>query len=199
MIGWLRGVVRQVQSPPVLIDVGGVGYEVEVSQRLLEKLPAVGEICELYTEDIHKDDSRTLYGFPNRTEREFFRMLTGISGVGPRTALAILSTLGIDGLQQAVATGDQKALVRVPGIGAKTARRILVDLSDSLQVLLDSLDSGGAATQGSDDVRSALEALGYSRSEAVQMLRVARQGVDGEMDSAELLRRALQSAKQGDS
>ena len=165
MIGRLSGILREKRPPQVLVDVGGVGYEVDVPMSTLYQLPATGETVTLHTHLLVREDAHQLFGFGTLQEREAFRLLTKISGVGARIALAVLSGLSVAELGQAVAIQDSGRFTRIPGIGKKTAERLLLELKDKLP-------AGGAtlapATAGSSpgDILSALLALGYNPKEA---------------------------------
>ena len=158
MIGRLSGKLLAKQPPQILIDVAGVGYEVDVPMSTFCKLPAEGESVTLLTHFVVREDALLLYGFATPAEREAFRALIRISGVGPRIALALLSGLTVDQLAQAVESGEAGLLTRVPGIGKKTAERLLLELKGKL--------AGAALVGGILDILSALVALGYSEREA---------------------------------
>ena len=166
MIGRLTGRLAVKQPPQVLVDVGGVSYEVDVPMSTLYTLPATGETVTLFTHLSVKEDSHTLYGFATLEERAAFRQLIRISGVGPRTALAVLSGLSVAELTQSVALQDTERLTKIPGIGKKTAERLLLELRGKLASL--------APTPGAEkpaDVLNALLALGYSEKEALAATR----------------------------
>ena len=164
MIGRLAGTLLHKLPPQVLIDVQGVGYEVEVPMSTLYDLPALGQPVVLLTQQIVREDAHLLYGFLTATEREAFRQLIRISGVGPRMALAVLSGMSVGELAQAVALQESARLTRVPGIGKKTAERLLLELKGRLA---EALPSAAAPAQGAHaDIVQALVALGYSDKEA---------------------------------
>ena len=169
MIGRLAGLLAEKNPPQLLIDVGGVGYEVDVPMSTFYQLPALGERVLLLTHFVVREDAQVLYGFLTAEERATFRLLVKISGVGPRTALAILSGLSVAELAQAVSLQESGRLVKVPGIGKKTAERLLLELKGKLGA-----DLARPATVASDaqaDILQALLALGYSDREAAASLK----------------------------
>ena len=168
MIGRLTGTLAEKTPPQVLIDVAGVGYELDVPMSTFYTLPALGERLTLLTHLVVREDAHLLYGFASPPERATFRQLIRIAGIGPRTALAILSGLSVSELAQAVSRQDSARLVKVPGIGKKTAERLLLELKDKLAP-----DLSGAAAVTSDsqvDIVQALLALGYNEREAAAAL-----------------------------
>ncbi len=169
MIGRLSGLLAGKTPPRVLIDVGGVGYEVDVPMSTFYHLPALGERVVLLTHFVVREDAQLLYGFLSAPERATFREVLKISGVGPRTALAILSGLSVTELAQAVSLQDSARLVKVPGIGKKTAERLLLELKGKLAPDLSLPASQGSATQ--TDIAQALMALGYNEREAQAALK----------------------------
>jgi Holliday junction DNA helicase RuvA len=172
VIGWLRGVLRDRESGQVVVDVQGVGYVVRVPASTLLELPKDGATVELLVSTLVREDAITLHGFRTREERDLFDRLLTVSGVGPRTSLAALSALGPDDLARAIASGDSRRLASVPGIGRKTAERIVIDLRDKVAPA-----GGGAARPAGpeDDVRSALVNLGYPEKAAGKALEQARE------------------------
>ena len=184
MIGRLSGKLAGKHPPQVLVDVGGVAYELDVPMSTFYGLPATGEAVTLFTHLSVKEDSHTLYGFATLEERSAFRQLIRISGIGPRTALAVLSGLSVSELAQAVSLQDVTRLTKIPGIGKKTAERLLLELKGKLGSL--------GATPGADkasDVLNALLALGYSEKEALAATRDLAPGTP----VAEGIRAALKS------
>lgn len=165
MIGRLNGLLLEKHPPWLLLDVNGVGYELEVPMSTFYHLPAVGEKAVLLTHFAVREDAQVLYGFLTRKEREAFRLLIRISGVGPRLALAVLSGLSVDELAQAVATQEIGRLTRIPGIGRKTAERLLLELKGKLANALPSAP-GAAVASVTREALDALLALGYSDKEA---------------------------------
>ena len=188
MIGRLTGVVAQKSPPQVLVDVGGVAYEVDVPMSSFYHLPAVGERTSLLTHFVVREDAQQLFGFLTAAERDAFRQLIRISGVGPRTALALLSGLSVDELAQAVAHQQSVRLTKVPGIGKKTAERLLLELRGKLAP--DLAGTGAApADDAQADIVQALLALGYNEREASAALKSLPAGVG----VAEGIRLALKS------
>lgn len=164
MIGRLSGRLADKTPPQVVVDVAGVGYEVDVPMSTFFNLPALGEPVLLLTHLVVREDAQLLYGFLTVPERQTFRELIKVAGVGPRTALAILSGLSVADLTAAVATQDSARLVKVPGIGKKTAERLLLELKGRLA---DALPGAGTVASGAQaDIIQALMALGYSEKDA---------------------------------
>ena len=170
MIGKLTGTLLEKNPPEVLVDCAGVGYEVQVPMSTFYNLPAVGERVSLLTQFIVREDAQLLYGFATAPERAAFRQLIKVSGVGPRMALGILSGMGVDDLAQAITLQEVGRLVKVPGIGKKTAERLLLELKGKLGA-----DMGSAPHQASSaaqaDILQALLALGYSDKDAAAALK----------------------------
>ena len=170
MIGKLTGTLLEKTPPEVLVDCAGVGYEVQVPMSTFYNLPAVGERVSLLTQFIVREDAQLLYGFATAPERAAFRQLIKVSGVGPRMALGILSGMGVDDLAQAITLQEVGRLVKVPGIGKKTAERLLLELKGKLGA-----DMGSAPHQASSaaqaDILQALLALGYSDKDAAAALK----------------------------
>jgi Holliday junction DNA helicase RuvA len=167
MIGRLTGQLADKSSPPqVLVDVAGVGYEVDVPMSSFFNLPPAGERVTLLTHFVVREDAQTLFGFLTADERATFRQLIKISGVGPRMALSLLSGLSVADLSQAVAAQDASRLVKVPGIGKKTAERLLLELKGKLAPELARPAGVAAGGDAHGDVLQALVALGYSEREA---------------------------------
>lgn len=172
MIGKLTGNLIEKNPPEVLLDVHGVGYEVQVPMSTFYNLPGLGEKVSLLTHFIVREDAQLLYGFATPQERQTFRELIKVSGVGPRTALSVLSGMGADDLAQAVALQEAGRLVKVPGIGKKTAERLLLELKGKLG---DAIAGAGATAQiasgAQGDILQALVALGYSDKDAALALK----------------------------
>jgi len=171
MIGRLNGVLLEKTPPLVLIDVNGVGYECEVPMSTFYNLPAIGEKVVLLTQFIVREDAQLLYGFGSDRERLTFRQLLKVNGVGAKSALSILSGLSVDDLVQAVALQDTALLTRVPGVGKKTAERLLLELKDKFSIDGMSIVQGGQAKSASSDVLNALLALGYNEREALAAVK----------------------------
>ncbi|QIL81949.1 Holliday junction branch migration protein RuvA [Diaphorobacter sp. HDW4A] len=169
MIGKLTGTLLEKNPPEVLVDCNGVGYEVQVPMSTFYNLPAVGERVALLTQFIVREDAQLLYGFGSVEERQTFRELIKISGVGPRTALAILSGMGVGDLAQAISLQEAGRLVKVPGIGKKTAERLLLELKGKLGA--DIGIKAHAVNDAQADILQALLALGYNDKEAAAALK----------------------------
>lgn len=202
MIGRIVGTLIHKQAPEILVDVGGVGYELQVPMTTLFQLPALGDVVTLVTHHAVREDAQTLYGFVDERDRELFRQLIRVNGVGPKLALAILS--GMDGKRfaRAVRGGDLSSLTALPGVGKKTAERLLVEMRDKLTAWVDEEGAEAvpkSASQGVQDklgdAESALVSLGYKPAEAARMVAaVDAESID---DSEELIRLALRSSLRG--
>jgi holliday junction DNA helicase RuvA len=168
MIGRIAGVLLEKNPPAVLVEAAGVGYEIDVPMSTFYNLPATGERVTLLTHLAIREDAHQLFGFGSAAEREAFRQLIRISGIGSRTALSVLSGLSVADLAQAVALQDAARLTRVPGIGKKTAERLLLELKDKLAP---AVAAPTASHDGAADMQRALMALGYSEKEAAAALR----------------------------
>jgi len=184
LIGRLSGKLAAKQPPQVLIDVGGVAYELDVPMSTFYSLPATGEAVSLYTHLVVREDAHVLYGFATLEERAAFRQLIRISGIGARTALAVLSGLSVGDLAQAVTLQEAARLTRIPGIGKKTAERLLLELKGKLAEA-----TAAAGGRAGSDVVNALVALGYSDKEAHAAVRDLAPGVP----LAEAIRAALKA------
>ena len=194
MIGRLSGTLVDKSPPTVVLDVHDVGYEVDVPMSTFYNLPALGAAVTLLTHFVVREDAQLLYGFLTAPERSTFRELVKISGVGPRTALAILSGLSVTELGAAVSRQDSARLVKVPGIGKKTAERLLLELKGKLGAALDGVGSGAApAAEHGTDVLRALVALGYSDKEAAAAVRQLPAGT-GVSDGIRLALKSLAKA-----
>ena len=166
MIGRIHGTLITISAPKLLIDCHGVGYEVDVPMSTLYQLPAVGQVITLLTHFHVREDQQQLFGFATEAERNAFRSLIKISGVGARTALAVLSGMSVSELIQAIASQDPGALVRVPGIGKKTAERLLLELKGKLAPDLGISQNASGKPDTTSEVIQALVSLGYSDKEA---------------------------------
>jgi len=203
MIGSLAGILAHKAPPALLLEVGGVGYELEAPMSTFYDLPALGERVRLLTHLVVREDAQLLFGFATEAERRLFRGLLKIAGVGPRTALAILSGVSSAAFAQAVHEQDSAALMRIPGVGRKTAERLIIEMRDRLQeqgaaFTLAAAAAGGvaaAAPSAQAEAYGALVALGYKSAEATRLLKHATGGAEGSvLSTEELIRRALQSA-----
>ncbi len=193
MIGRITGLLLEKRPPLVLVDVQGVGYEIDVPMSTFYQMPGIGEEVILHTHLVVREDIHLLFGFSTESERQAFRQLVKISGVGARTALAVLSGLSVIDLQQAVATQDSDRLIKTPGIGKKTAERLLMELRDKLDLSLAGLVGGTStalASRDGDDILNALLSLGYNDREASWALKQLPTGVtvsDGIRQALKLL------------
>jgi Holliday junction DNA helicase RuvA len=169
MIASLRGQLKAVGEGRVIVEVGGVGYLVHVTGRTLDHLAAVGQAVELYTQMVVRENDISLFGFGSQEESDLFATLMTASGVGPRTAQSALATLAPETLRGAIARGDADALMRIPGVGRKTAQRLVLDLKDKVGLAGEAL-LAPSLTAGDADVINALTALGYSVVEAQSAL-----------------------------
>ncbi len=198
MIGKLRGIVDTVADDWLIIDVGGVGYQVYCSGRTLAALPGRGEPVELAIETYVREDSIRLFGFASELEREWFRLLDNVQGVGTRVAMAILSTLSASDLANAVALGDKAMIARAPGVGPKLAQRVVTELKDRAPVLQQidpaiaaigaAIDGGGTAPA---EAVSALVNLGYGQAQAAAAVGVAVKRAGDGAGTEALIRAAL--------
>ncbi|MFM1880847.1 MAG: hypothetical protein RLZZ344_1081 [Pseudomonadota bacterium] len=188
MIALLSGILFAKAPPRVIVQASGLGYEVDLPMSSFYGLPGVGQSVTLLTHLVVREDAHLLYGFLTEAERAAFRELIKISGIGPRIALAVLSGLSVDQLSQAVALQDAASLVKVPGIGKKTAERMLLELKGRLADSLPGASGGLVAAGGTaGEVSTALIALGYSEKEALAAVRA----LPADLDVAEGIRQAL--------
>lgn len=199
MIGFLRGRLTAKQPPSLVIEVSGVGYEIEAPMSTFYGLPAVGSDVHLFTHLVVREDAHILFGFATERERRLFRELLKVSNVGPKLALALLSGMSVDNFLMCIEAQEVDALVRIPGVGRKTAERLLIEMKDRIRHL-DALP-GVAAAAGAAQLQSgaqaeafsALVALGYKPAEVTRLLK----GVDPAAQTTEdIIRRALQAAAQ---
>ena len=195
MIGFLRGTLVSKRPPQLTVDVGGVGYALETPMSTFYRLPDAGESLTVLTHLLVREDAHLLYGFSTEAERALFRKLLKVSGVGARIALGILSGISAEGFRRCVLERDLITLTRIPGIGRKTAERLVVEMADSIEQLDGDEPGGAMATNGAEgEAHGALLALGYKPAEATQLL--------AELDTAqlgaeELIREALKRAHTG--
>ncbi len=187
MIGRLNGILLEKTPPLVLIDCNGVGYECEVPMSTFYNLPAIGEKVVMLTHFVVREDAQLLYGFGSNQERATFRQLLKVNGIGAKSALSILSGLSIDELVQAVALQETAMLTRVPGVGKKTAERLLLELKDKFTIDGVAAMSSSQAKSASGDVLNALISLGYNEREALATVKL----LDKEMTVAEGIKQAL--------
>ena len=177
MIGRLTGILVEKNPPQILLDVQGVAYEVDVPMSTFYNLPATGERIVLYTHLVVREDAHLLYGFGTDNERRAFRQLVKITGIGARTALSVLSGLSVTELAQAVTLQDAGRLTKIPGIGKKTAERLLLELKDKLGAELTTAVGVNRPPPVSSDVLHALAALGYSDKEAIAVVKKLPDGL----------------------
>ena len=197
MIGFLKGRLALKQPPTVLVDVNGVGYELEAPMSTFYGLPAAGELVALYTHLVVREDAHILFGFGTDAERRLFRGLLKVSGVGPKIALGILSGASVDDFLRIIEAEDVAMLTRIPGIGRKTAERVIIEMRDSAQKFAvpssgvgTASDSPGALSAQSEAF-GALIALGYKPPEATRLLKAAD---EPGLTTTEIIRRALKFA-----
>ena len=176
MIGRLSGTLSDKNPPQVLVDCNGVGYEVDVPMSTFYNLPGLGEKVTLLTHFVVREDAQVLFGFSSPGERHAFRELIRISGVGPRTALAVLSGMSVGDIALAITAQDASRLIKVPGIGKKTAERLLLELKGKLGADLPGSAAGGGSHEQAD-IQQALLALGYSDKEAAAAVKALPKGV----------------------
>ena len=172
MIGRIAGVLLEKNPPQILVDCNGVGYEIDVPMSTFYNLPALGEKVVLHTHLAIREDAHVLFGFSHQDERTTFKQLIKISGVGARTALSILSGMSVADLAQAISLQEAGRLIKVPGIGKKTAERLLLELKGKLGADLGHAGGGTSAPDASSDILNALIALGYSDKEALMALKL---------------------------
>jgi len=184
VIGSLTGTLAAKQPPWLMLDVGGVGYELEAPMSTFYELPQVGSKLTLVTHLVVREDAHLLYGFLSRAERVLFRELLKVSNIGPRIALAVLSSTSVKGFHQCIQRRDLASLVRIPGVGKKTAERLIVEMTDRLpDDWLNGSEISAPAAQPASEAESALLALGYRPAEVTRML--------GSLDTAGLSTEAL--------
>lgn len=203
MINFVHGILCDLEEGSIVVEAGGVGYGIYVPATVLQQLPSIGEEVKIYTYFSVREDGQSLYGFLNKEDREMFRQLLSVNGIGPKGALGILSVLRPDDLRMAIITGDAKSISRAPGIGAKTAQRVILDLKDKIDagaVLRHAgeegplLESGSPFPAGGGPAEEAVEALaslGYSRLEAGRAVR--RLAITEDMTAEQILRLALRN------
>ena len=201
MIGRIQGTIVYKQAPDLLVDVQGVGYEIQLPMSCFFELPAVGDTTSLWTHFVVREDAQLLFGFTTLNERSLFRQLIKAQGIGPKMALTIMSSMTASQFVQSVQQGDVGSLVKIPGVGKKTAERLVIEMRDRLK----GFGSSGPAEDGhvtpepellmsaatpTDDALSALLALGYKQAHAE---RAVKKVATAEMDSESIIRQALKS------
>ena len=194
MIGSVRGRIASKTPPQLMVDVGGLGYELEAPMSTFFHLPPVGEEVRLLTHLVVREDAHILYAFATEGERRLFRSLIRVSGVGPKIALALLSGISVEAFSRCVVNEDVAALIRVPGIGRKTAERLVIEMRDRLttpEATPGAVPPDTGAVSPETEAYGALIALGYRPAEATRLLKAAGPGTHS---TEELIRRALQGA-----
>lgn len=202
MIAYVRGTIENIALDNVVVDVGGIGYNVKISADTASRLPGVGEEVKLYTYYSVREDAQWLYGFLNRNSLELFKKCITVNGIGPKGALALLSVMDADSLRFAIVSGDVKAISKAPGIGPRTAERLILDLKDKLQIddsmisreiaatAVDMSGGPGLSPQKQEAVE-ALVALGYGKPESIKAVN-AIPDIET-MDSSAVLKAALKN------
>lgn len=197
MIAYVRGTVEDISEDGTVIDVGGIGYHVRISADTAARLPGIGEEAKLYTYMSVREDAVQLFGFLSKNDLEVFKKCITVSGIGPKGALAILSVLDGDALRYAILSGDVKAITKAPGIGARTAERLILELKDKISIDENLISreieaanaSGQADTPQKREAVEALVSLGYGQAEAMKAVN-AIEGIEA-MDSGAVLKAAL--------
>ena len=198
MYSYIKGELAEVNTDHIVIDVGGIGYMIYIPAQSLNYLPGIGEMLKVHTYLYMREDAMILYGFLTKDDLEMFKLLITVSGIGPKGGLAVLSTLSSDDLRFAVLSGDSKAISKAPGIGSKTAQRVIIDLKDKLS-LEDAFEKKlehenekinvSSNSQVKNDAVMALNALGYSSTESLKA--VSKVEITDDMDVEDVLKAAL--------
>lgn len=200
MLAFIRGEIEEISEENVVIDTGSIGYNIKISQGTAGRLPGLGREVKLYTYTCVREDAFLLYGFLSKDELEIFKKLITVNGLGPKGGLAVLSVMTADELRFAILAGDAKAIARAPGIGAKTASRVILDLKDKISIEDTQLQreiSGSVSEEQPGDCRArneaveALTALGYSPSDALKAVKKAAPPLDA--DAETILKLALKN------
>lgn len=198
MIARLKGTVLETHPLMVVLDTGGVGYEVHIPITTAEKVPAAGNPCSLFIHSVYREDSATLYGFATREDRDFFRLLVEkVSGIGPKIGIAILSRMSVELLRGAIANSDIALLSKCPGIGKKTAERLVIELKDKVGVgtVTSAVDSSGMAATSApgsyQDAVASLIILGYKPADADKFVRKAASQLPTDASVEDLVKKAL--------
>lgn len=198
MIAYVNGIIDDIAEDNVVIDVGGIGYNVKISSDTASRLPGTGEPVKLYTYTSVREDALSLYGFLTRSDLEIFKKLITVNGIGPKGGLSILSVMDADDLRFAIMSGDSKAISRAPGIGAKTAQRVILDLKDKIEIddtmIGREINNYGAKLMAADSAQkqeavAALVSLGYGKAESLKAVNSIENIED--MDSGAVLKAAL--------
>lgn len=196
MISYIKGLLVETFEDTIVVEAGNIGYNIHVPLSLLERLPKVGNEVKVFTYFQVREDAMSLYGFLNRQDLDMFKQLIGVNGIGPKGALGVLSTLTPDSLRMAIISGDAKAISKAPGIGVKTAQRVILDLKDRVHIE-DMLPhetetealGGSLVGQTGKEAMEALVALGYSGSEAAKAVRQVE--ITDEMTVEDVLKASL--------
>ena len=197
MYAYIKGELAEINSDHIVIETGGIGYQIYIPGQTFSYLPPIGEQLKVYTYRYLREDAMILYGFLTKDDLELFKLLISVSGIGPKGGLAILSTLNADELRFAVLSGDAKSIARSPGIGGKTAQRVILELKDKMSLEeafekktehVNSVQSSGSSSVKNDAVM-ALTALGYSSTESLKAVSAVE--ITEDMDVEALLRAAL--------
>ncbi len=198
MIAFVNGIIDDIAEDNVVIDVGGIGYNVKISADTASRLPGLGEPVKLYTYTSVREDAFLLYGFLTRGDLEIFKKLITVNGIGPKGGLSILSVMDADDLRFAIMSGDSKAISKAPGIGAKTAQRVILDLKDKIRIddtmISREIDSYSENLMAADSAQkqeavAALASLGYGQTESLKAVN-SIEGIE-KMDSGAILKAAL--------
>lgn len=199
MIAYVNGILEDITEDNAVVDVGGVGINIRISADTAGRLPGIGEAVKLYTYTSVREDAFVLYGFLSRNELHMFRQVITVSGIGPKGGLAILSALDVDSLRYAIMSGDTKAISKAPGIGARTAQRLILELKDKITIDDALIDREIAATAGENPLSmdhpakkeavDALTALGYGQAESVRAVSAVEHAES--LDSSAILKAAL--------
>lgn len=197
MYAYIKGELAEINTDHIVVEAGGIGYQVFISLQTFDYLPSVGEDLKIYTYLYLREDAMILYGFLTKDDLELFKLLISVSGIGPKGGLAILSTLEADDLRFAILSGDAKAISKAPGVGGKTAQRVILELKDKLsledafEAKTEHVQKNAAVAGGSvkNDAVMALTALGYSSTESLKAVSVVE--ITEDMDVEEVLKAAL--------
>ena len=197
MYAYIKGELAEINTDHIVIEAGGIGYQVFISLQTFDYLPSVGENLKIYTYLYLREDAMILYGFLTKDDLELFKLLISVSGIGPKGGLAILSTLEADDFRFAILSGDAKAISKAPGVGGKTAQRVILELKDKLsledafEAKTEHVQKNAAAAGGSvkNDAVMALTALGYSSTESLKAVSAVE--ITEDMDVEEVLKAAL--------
>ena len=198
MYSYIRGELAEINSDHIVVDVNGIGYQIFIPGQSMNYLPYIGDVIKVHTYLYIREDAMVLYGFLSKEDLEVFKQLITVSGIGPKGGLAILSTLSADDLRFAILSGDSKAISKAPGIGAKTAQRVILDLKDKIsfeEAFESKLDKATDApiqslnNTNKNDAVLALNALGYSSTESLKA--VSKVEITADMDVEDILKAAL--------